>query len=98
MSEYRYTLHRDVPLPLDIDDHGHLVWVMLNPSTADDVFDDNTMVRVKGFTSDAGYGLTVVNLFARRCTRPIHLFAAGWPRHPLYIKHDRTLIPYEIPA
>jgi len=48
-----------------------LVWVMLNPSTADDCRDDPTITRCRGFARNWGYGgITVVNLFALRATRP----------------------------
>lgn len=80
---YRYTLHRTVTPTLGDTDRGLLVWIMLNPSTADDDVDDPTIRRVKQFTADAGYSeLHVVNLFARRCTRPVHLFDAGDPVGP----------------
>lgn len=42
---------------------------MLNPSTADDVENDNTINRCISFAKRWGYGsLEVVNLFARRAT------------------------------
>lgn len=81
-DEYRYTLTRVVPDPLD-QASGDLVWVMLNPSTADQFVDDPTIRRVIGFTRREGFAtLTVVNLFARRCTRPIHLTDPGDPVGP----------------
>ena len=58
---YRYRLDRswnkDVCAPM--------VWVMLNPSTADADEDDSTLRRVTAFSKKAGCGgLVVVNLFA----------------------------------
>ena len=54
-----------------------LVWVMLNPSTADELVDDPTIRRVKRFTANAGYhNLIVLNLFAYRATSPDDLAAA----------------------
>ncbi len=48
-----------------------LVWVMLNPSTADADVDDPTIRRVMRFSKDWGYdGCTVVNVFAWRATKP----------------------------
>lgn len=49
-------------------------WVMLNPSTADALVDDPTIRRCVGFSQREGCGgLTVVNLFGLRTTRPVHL-------------------------
>jgi hypothetical protein len=56
---------------------------MLNPSTATDDVDDPTIRRVIGFTRRLGYNsLIVVNLFARRATRPAHLADPGDPVGP----------------
>lgn len=78
-ERYRYTLERDVtPHTRELGDatpdHAGsvpLVWLMLNPSTADAVKDDPTIRKVRGFTARAGYpGFVVVNLFAIRATDP----------------------------
>ena len=46
-----------------------IVWIMLNPSTADGNQDDNTIRRVTRFSQDWGYqALQVLNLFAYRAT------------------------------
>ena len=46
-------------------------FIMLNPSTADDVFDDATIRRCVGFAKRWGFsGLVVTNLFAYRATQP----------------------------
>lgn len=84
MTEYRYTLTRhieyDQPLPYD---DCRLCWVMLNPSTADELVDDPTIRRVIRFTKDRRYtDLTVVNLFAARTTRPLHLLEMDDPVGP----------------
>ncbi|QUC63828.1 DUF1643 domain-containing protein (plasmid) [Streptomyces sp. A2-16] len=66
---YRYRLDRvwDEQAP-------PLVWVMLNPSTADGDEDDATLRRVTSFSKNAGHGgLTVVNLFALRSRDPREL-------------------------
>lgn len=58
--------------PLDSASYGRrLVFVMLNPSTADDVVDDPTIRRCIGFARrEAAPYFTVVNLFAWRATDP----------------------------
>ena len=76
MGEYRYMLHRCVHdgnacPPLS----RRVLWVMLNPSTADDTTDDATIRKVKGFTKRWGFDeLAVVNLFALRATDPALLW------------------------
>lgn len=86
---YRYTLTRNVEQGMSFDDTGRphlagrLCWVMLNPSTADELVDDPTIRRVIRFTKDHGFAdLTVVNLFAARTTRPIHLTEMSDPIGP----------------
>lgn len=74
---YRYALWRrwgeDRPL----------VFVMLNPSTADAALDDPTIRRCIGFGQTLGFGgIEVVNLFAYRATKPDDLRRAGWPVGP----------------
>jgi hypothetical protein len=61
---HRYFLIRqwDDQLPM-------MLWVMLNPSVADDEIDDPTIVRCIGFAKSWGYGgFMVVNLFSYRAT------------------------------
>lgn len=60
-----------------------LLFIMLNPSTADDAEDDATIRRCFGFAARAGFGeLEVVNLYAYRATKPADLRAAGYPVGP----------------
>ena len=72
---YRYELTRRW------DDGQSVLWVMLNPSTADADIDDPTIRRCVNFTKSWGYGgIKVVNLYAFRATDPGHLrdaFEAG---------------------
>lgn len=86
LGAYRYELTRWWG-PGEDDDPGHgtvsrkrILWVMLNPSTADEHQDDPTIRRCMGFSRDWGFpGLTVVNLFAYRATKPAELFDAKFP-------------------
>ncbi len=69
MTNHRYILRRDW-----MGDGGIVNFIMLNPSTADDVFDDATIRRCVGFSKRWGFsGLAVTNLFAYRATRPSDL-------------------------
>jgi hypothetical protein len=71
MSPYRYVLRRGRRERVAL-------WVMLNPSTADETNDDPTIRRVQHFTAREGLsGFTVVNLFARRATDPKVLTGAA---------------------
>lgn len=71
--------------------HGNkLVWIMLNPSTADAELDDPTIRRVVGFTKDWGFAAAeVVNLFALRATHPVELLHHPdplGPENPHYVR------------
>jgi hypothetical protein len=71
-QKYRYSLTRiwDARKP-------RVLFIMLNPSTADAEEDDPTIRRCIGFAKDWGYGgLSVVNLFAWRATKPRELLTA----------------------
>lgn len=62
---------------------GILVWIMLNPSTADADEDDATIRRVIGFSLPLGFGtLIVVNVFAFRATDPAKLCGVEDPVGP----------------
>jgi len=57
-----------------------LLFIMLNPSTADADVDDQTIRKCVTFAQRLGFGsIEVVNLFAYRATNPIDLKRAGWP-------------------
>lgn len=81
---YRYQLHRDSLLAGGALGGIRVYFVMLNPSTADDVEDDPTVRRCIGFARHWLYDhLTVVNLFAYRATDPLRLLDVDDPVGPL---------------
>jgi hypothetical protein len=76
--KYRYRLWRkwreDVP---------SLMWIMLNPSTADESKDDPTIKRVMGFSINWGFGgCEIFNLFGWRSTYPVNLRQSPDPVGP----------------
>lgn len=83
---YRYQLTRAVSRA----NAGTVVWVMLNPSTADAFALDPTIRRCMGFTYAWGFGqLIVVNAFALRSTDPRALRTAADPVGP---DNDRAIV------
>ena len=65
---------------------------MLNPSTADESEDDNTIRRCLGYAKDWGYGsLLVGNLFALRATDPSQLRDHPTPIGPNNDEHLRSI-------
>lgn len=82
-EQHRYALWRDVQ-PQVITCHRPVLFVMLNPSTADATVDDATIRRCIRFAGDWGYArLAVVNLYSARATDPRAL-----DRHPQPIGPD----------
>jgi hypothetical protein len=78
-GRYRYRLRRQWRQPPG----RPVLFVLLNPSTADAVRDDATIRRCLGFARAWGYGaLEAVNLFALRTTDPALLRRAGDPVGP----------------
>lgn len=76
MGGYRYVLHRK----LSDDNPRRACFLMLNPSTATEEQDDQTIRKCKSFAESWGYGqLTVVNLFALRATKPRSLKLSARP-------------------
>jgi hypothetical protein len=84
-GRYRYLLTREWQRPLLMSSYQcSMLFIMLNPSTADAEVDDPTIRRCMGFARREGcYGIRVVNLFAFRATDPAELHAAGYPIGPL---------------
>jgi hypothetical protein len=78
-ERYRYRLWRTV----DPEQRRRILWIMLNPSTADVVKDDPTIRRVLDFSGSWGFGrVEVVNLYALRSTDPRALWSAADPVGP----------------
>lgn len=87
-GKYRYSLSRDSDL-FGGDKRG-LLFLMLNPSTADAELDDNTIKRCKSFSSKFGYGgFKVGNLYALRATDPNELWRSDDPIGP---ENDKFLM------
>lgn len=78
-GRYRYALTRGDWL----DGEGTVLFVMLNPSTADAAADDPTIRRCIRFARDWGFArLTVANLYALRAADPAALLSATDPVGP----------------
>lgn len=72
-GRYRYALVRR----FDLSAPDAMVWLMLNPSTADASSDDPTIRKCVGFAARHGFGaIIVVNLYAFRATNPADLIDA----------------------
>lgn len=75
---YRYALWRTWN-----EGAGHVMFIGLNPSTADETQDDPTIRRCIGFAKSLGYGgIYMLNLFAFRATDPLVMKAATDPVGP----------------
>lgn len=85
--KYRYALSR-VIAPM-AGDGKSVLFVMLNPSTADESVDDPTIKRCIGFARSWGFArLDVVNLFALRSTDPAGLLLVS---NPIGFDNDRYI-------
>ena len=82
-KRYRYSLWRQWA------EGSSVMFVGLNPSTADATIDDPTIRRCIGFARAWGYGgLIMTNLFAWRDTSPRNMMAAY---DPIGLDNDRVL-------
>ena len=73
--KYRYALWRTWD-----ESKPYAMFVGLNPSTADEVNNDPTVIRCINFAKSWGYGgLCMANLFAYRATEPDEMMAAVEP-------------------
>jgi hypothetical protein len=86
--KHRYTLvHQPDPL---FGSGRLLMWIGLNPSTADETQLDPTLTRILGYSRREGYdGFIMTNLFAWRATDPKDMKAAADPIGP---DNDRWLL------
>jgi hypothetical protein len=76
---YRYTLWRSWDPPV-AQDGRYVNFICLNPSTADETKDDNTIRKCVKFAKSWGYqSMCVTNLFAYRSTDPRKMKAAHNP-------------------
>lgn len=77
-KEYRYSLWRIW------DEHkSYVLFICLNPSTADDSNDDATVKKCVKYAEDWGYGgVYIANLFALRSKDPNELFKSNDPIGP----------------
>lgn len=74
-GKYRYALWR-----IWDDSKPKVMFIGLNPSTADATQDDPTIRRVKAFARDWGFGgVYMLNLFAYRSTDPKALLTCEFP-------------------
>jgi hypothetical protein len=73
-GKYRYTLYRRWAMGSRAAEAKPILWIMLNPSTADHRTDDRTIGRCVEFSNRWGYSsLFVANLYAWRTTYPHEL-------------------------
>lgn len=84
--KYRYTLKREFRHP-----EGTINFVMLNPSTATEEFNDPTVARCENMAIRLGYRFMVVtNIFAFRATDPNQMKAMG--EHAVGKENDSAIL------
>ena len=100
-GRYRYSLDRkwfdDTRTQSSVRHGTHLpiIFVMLNPSTADAYEDDPTIRRCIGFAKREGFEwLNVINLFAGRATKPADLLEMSDPVGPENFR--KWLLAYDL--
>lgn len=92
---YRYALWRTWDTCY-LSDKPYAMFLMLNPSTADESVNDPTVERCQRYAHSWDYGgLVVCNLFAFRATNPADMKAAADPVGP---ENDAIIIKYALDA
>ncbi len=87
-KQYRYWLTR--PVDTMYPKKGPVLFVILNPSTADNKEDDPTIRKCRGYAAAWGCdGLSVANLYAYRATDPRILWNVPYPVGP---RNDKWLM------
>lgn len=87
--QYRYSLTHEWR-DLLFSDQRKIVWIGLNPSTADEQDLDPTLRRIRDFSKAWGYGaFTILNLFAYRATFPSDMLMA---REPVGPENDQAIL------
>jgi hypothetical protein len=93
---YRYSLWREWD-----PDKPTVIFLMLNPSTADENVLDPTLRRCLGYAMNWGYGrMEILNLFALRSTDPsalyVHRDPVGWQNNVVIVRacerRDRLVV------
>ena len=88
---YRYWLEAKLS-----DNDGICMFLMLNPSTADEVQSDPTVTRAKGFARSWGFGtLWVCNIFGLRATQPTVLRKDP---EPIGAENDKHILDFALKA
>lgn len=82
-KDYRYLLYRELPGLLADKGEDNCIFIMCNPSTADEKQDDPTVRKCKQFATNWGYRhLWIVNLFAYRSPNKLDLMRLEDPVGP----------------
>ena len=86
--KYRYTLWRNWGGMFEPEEY--VMFIGLNPSTADEVKNDPTVRRCIGYAKDWGYtAICMTNIFAYRATLPGDMMAVSDPVGP---QNDSALV------
>jgi len=82
-KQYRYVLTRVWKEP-----SNPILWIMLNPSTADEYQLDPTLTRCLNFSQDWNFSeMIICNLFSLRSTNPKNLYSHKNPIGPENLKY-----------